>query len=166
MFDPTSFTGFHTWLSLIALATGLVTVAGLLGSRRRPGWTAAFLATAVATSVTGYGFPPGDAVSPAQIVGAVALLILAVALLARYGARLAGRWRAAYAIAIVASEYLLAFVGVAQSFQKIPALAATAPAGFAVAQLAVLAGFVVLGVLAVRRFHPPAPLMPPLGKVA
>ncbi|MCR0980540.1 hypothetical protein [Roseomonas populi] len=148
MFDPTTFTGFHTWLSLLALASGAVTLAGLLSRRVPRGWTGAFLAFAIATSVTGYGFPMTGVITPAQVVGALALAILAAALLARHGRR-----PATYAACLVASEYLLAFVAVAQAFQKVPALAALGQGGFGAAQLIVLAGFLVLGVAVVRRFR-------------
>ena len=51
-----------------------------------------------------------------------------------------------------------AFVAVVQAFGKIAALKALAPTGseppFLVAQLVVLAGFVAIGVLATKRFHP------------
>ena len=60
----------------------------------------------------------------------------------------------------MAALYLDFFVGVIQAFAKIPALHELAPTQseppFLVAQLAVLAFFVVLGFLAVRRFHPAA----------
>ena len=51
------------------------------------------------------------------------------------------------------------FVGVAQAFRKVSFLEPLAPTQseppFLVAQLVVMAVFIVLGVLAVRRFHPP-----------
>ena len=54
--------------------------------------------------------------------------------------------------------YLNVFVGVVQAFQKLAFLQPLAPtqteAPFIVAQVVVLAIFVVLGFLAVKRFHP------------
>ena len=54
--------------------------------------------------------------------------------------------------------YLNVFVGVVQSFQKITFLHPLAPNGseppFIVAQSVALLMFVILGFLAVRRFHP------------
>ena len=54
--------------------------------------------------------------------------------------------------------YLNVFVGVVQAFQKIPALHALAPKQseppFVIAQLAVLAIFIVLGVFSTIRFTP------------
>lgn len=153
MFDPTTLTGIHTWLSLIAIATGVLVVAALVRGSIGSGLTAAFLTTAFLTSATGYLFP-FNGVLPSHIVGAVALAVLAVAAYALYGVHLAGAWRGIYAGTAVASLYFLVFVGVAQAFAKIPALKASAPTQseppFAVAQGVVLLIFVVLGVLAVR----------------
>ncbi|MFL4988311.1 MAG: hypothetical protein ACJ8C0_08145, partial [Microvirga sp.] len=117
MFDPTKLVGFHTWLSLVALATGFVVAAGLVGGRDMRTWTAVFLLTAVATSATGFALP-FTAVLPSHIVGGIALVVLAVALLAQYRFRLAGAWGWIYAVAAIASVYLLVFVGVAQVFSK------------------------------------------------
>jgi hypothetical protein len=54
--------------------------------------------------------------------------------------------------------YLDAFVGVIQAFNKLSFLHELAPKGneppFVIVQVVVLAIFVVLGFLAVRRFHP------------
>jgi uncharacterized membrane protein SirB2 len=54
--------------------------------------------------------------------------------------------------------YLNIFVLVVQSFEKVTALKALAPTQseppFLVAQLVVLALFIVLGIFAVKKFHP------------
>lgn len=153
MFDPTNWTGFHTWLSLIAIATGIVVVFELIRGRDLPWVTALFLATAAATSLTGFGFP-FNTVLPSHIVGAVALAVLAATFPARYLFGYAGPWRVIYVIGVVISLYLLMFVGVAQAFLKVPVLQASAPTQseppFAIAQLAVLAIFVALGWAALR----------------
>jgi hypothetical protein len=71
---------------------------------------------------------------------------------------LAGAWRWIYIASATAALYLNAFVGVVQAFQKVPFLQALAPTQseppFLIAQIAVLAIFVVLGVVATIRFHP------------
>jgi len=158
MFNPTTYVGFHTWISLIALAAGFVMTAGLIRGRDLPGWTALFMITAVATSLTGFGFP-FTGVLPSHVVGVVALALLAAAVLARYRYQLAGRWRWIYAVTAVSSVYLLAFVGVAQSFQKVPFLKGSGPTpsqmGFAIVEVVVLAAFAGLAVAAVRTFRPP-----------
>jgi hypothetical protein len=163
MFNPVTLVGFHTWLSLIALAAGVVVTAGLVRGRGAPGWTAVFLATAVATSLTGFLFPFAGLL-PSHVVGVVALATLAVAVVARYGFDLRGSWRWIYAVTAIANVYLLAFVGVAQLFLKVPALHALAPtsseAPFAVTQAIVLVVFAGLAPAAAKLFRPalaPAP---------
>ena len=155
MFDPTTFVGFHTWLSLVAIVAGFPVAAGLLHGHTRPGWTGVFLSTAFATSATGFGFP-FSGVLPSHIVGAIHLVFVATAGVALYGRRLEGGWRRAYAIAAMLSFYLLIFVLVAQLFGKVPALRALAPTQaeppFAIAQGIVLAVFALLTWKAATRF--------------
>ena len=153
-----AFTALHVAISLIGIGAGLVVLYGMLASWRFGGWTALFLATTILTSVTGFMFPIGG-LTPGLVI-AISLVLLAVALLALYAFRLAGAWRWLYVATALAALYLNVFVGVVQAFQKLPFLQPLAPTQseppFAVAQLAVLAIFLALGFLAVRRFHPEA----------
>jgi hypothetical protein len=153
------FTWVHTLLSLVGIASGLMVVKGLLSSQRLDGWTALFLASAVATSVTGF-FLPADHFGPSHWVGVISLVALAFAILSRYGLHLAGAWRRIYAVGAVLALYFLVFVGVAQLFAKVPALHALAPTQaeppFAIAEGAVLVLFVVLTVAAAIKFRPQA----------
>lgn len=152
-----AFTALHTLISLVGIASGLVVLAGMLGNRPLAGWTALFLTTTVATSVTGFMFP-SKAFGPPHVVGAISLVVLAAALVALYGRRLAGAWRGIYVVTAILALYLNCFVGVVQAFQKIPPLHALAPLGteppFAAAQGATLLAFLILGFLALRRYHP------------
>src|SRR5438128_4599469 len=149
---PSTFTLVHVLLSLVGIGAGFVVMAGLLTRKRLNGWTALFLVTTVATSVTGFGFPV-DHLLPSHVVGIVSLVVLAVAILARYGLRLRGAWRPVYVVGAALALYLNVFVGVVQAFLKVSALHALAPQQteppFLVAQLVVLAMFIVLAVLAV-----------------
>ncbi len=52
-----TFTLLHVIISLIAIATGLITIIGLLTSNPMRGWTALFLVMTILTSVTGFFFP-------------------------------------------------------------------------------------------------------------
>ena len=52
----TIFTLIHVVISLVAIGSGFVVLFGLIAGKRLDGWTAFFLATTVATSVTGFGF--------------------------------------------------------------------------------------------------------------
>jgi hypothetical protein len=80
---------------------------------------------------------------------------------ALYAKRLAGSWRWIYVTGSVLALYLNSFVGVVQAFLKVPALNGLAPTQseppFLVAQLMVVALFVVLGTRAVMKFRPTAP---------
>jgi len=147
----------HTAISLVAIVAGLVATAQLLKAEIHRFWTDLFLVTAIATSVTGYFFP-FSGITPAQIVGAIALVILAFVLLARHRFRLAGAWRWVYATGMVASLYLLLFVLVVQVFRHVPVLQPfDGQVPFQVAQLAVLLAVIVTGFRAVRRFRPVLP---------
>jgi hypothetical protein len=148
---------FHVIVSLIGIASGLVVFYGLLTGQPYGGWTALFLATTILTSLTGFLLPPFG-FDPPRVVGVISLILLAVAVAALYGFHLAGVWRQIYVGSAVAALYLNVFVGVTQAFQKLPFLQRLAPTQteppFLVAQIAVLAAFIVLGILAGLRFHP------------
>jgi hypothetical protein len=155
--STSTFTAFHTILSLVAILAGLVALCGWLRSRQLGAWTALFLGTTVLTSVTGYFFPR-DQILPSHIVGALSLVLLALAIAALYGFRLGGAWRLIYVATATMALYLNVFVLVVQGFLKVPTLNALAPTGkeapFVIAQAIVLVLFAVLGFVAVRSFHP------------
>lgn len=151
-----TFTLVHVLISLVGLGSGLIVVFGMLAGKRLDGWTAIFLITTVLTSVTGFLFPV-EHLLPSHIVGIVSLLVLAVAIVARYALHMAGAWRWIYVVSSVLALYLNSFVAVVQSFLKIPAVHALAPTQkeppFLVAQLVVMAIYIVLGFFAVKKFH-------------
>ena len=91
------YTAVHVIISLIGIVSGLFVAAGLLSSKRLEQMTRVFLSTTALTSITGFGFPV-DHVLPSHIVGALSLLVLAIAVFARYGRRMAGAWRWTYAV--------------------------------------------------------------------
>ena len=78
------------------------------------------------TSATGYLFPFTHLL-PSQIVGAISLFVLAIAIVARYPQHLKGAWRGIYVVSAMLALYLNCFVLVVQSFLKVPALRAAAP---------------------------------------
>jgi hypothetical protein len=147
------FTLIHVVISVLGIVSGCVVVGGLIAGARLNGWTVLFLAATILTSATGFGFPVSG-VTPARIVGAISLAVLAVCLAARYWKRLEGGWRATYVITAVIALYLNVFVLVVQLFAKTPALAALAPGQqgphFAVTQALVFAFFLRLGQMALR----------------
>ena len=151
-----TYTLLHVVVSLVAIATGLIVLFGMLQAKRLDGLTAIFLATTVLTSVSGFGFPFAH-VTPGIIIGILSLVVLAIAIVARYARHLAGAWRWIYVVTAGVALYFNCFVLVVQSFEKVPALKALAPTQteppFAIAQLALLVIFAVLITLAVKRFH-------------
>ena len=151
-----TFTLLHVIISLAGIGSGFVVLYGLLNGKQLDGWTAIFLTTTVATSVTGFMFPI-DHLLPSHKVGLISLVVLAIAIAARYTFRLAGSWGRTYVVCAGLALYLNCFVAVVQAFLKIPALKALAPTQteppFLVAQLIVLIIFGWLTIRAAKRFH-------------
>jgi hypothetical protein len=71
---------------------------------------------------------------------------------------MSGSWRWIYVVTAVMALYLNVFVLIVQSFEKVPALHALAPTQtegpFKIAQLVVLVLFILLTVVALKKFHP------------
>ncbi len=150
------YTLVHVVISLAGIFSGFVVLFGLLAGKRLDGWTKFFLITTVATSVTGFFFP-FHGFTPAIGVGIISLLVLSVAIFARYPRQLAGRWRWIYVVTAMIALYLNVFVAIVQAFEKVPVLKALAPTQseppFKLTQLVVLALFVVLTIVGVIRFR-------------
>jgi len=166
-----TFTIIHVIISLIAIASGIVVVFGLIGSHRLPKLTALFWATTVLTTVTGFMFflspTQAKSLTPATATGLVATVFFLLGLIALYGKQLYGRWRWIYAIAATVSLYLNVFVLIVQSFQKLtiinPAASLTPPFpnppfapvdfNFMVAQGVALLIAVMLGIVTALKFR-------------
>jgi hypothetical protein len=152
-----TFTLIHVVISLIGILTGFVVIFGMFGSKRMNGITSVFLLTTTLTSVTGFCFP-NEHVTPGIKIGIISMVVLLIAVIARYAGHMRGASRWIYVVTAVLAQYFNVFVLVAQGFKKIPALHSLAPTGtetpFAIGQGAVLLIFVVLGFLAVKKFHP------------
>ena len=153
-----AFTLLHVLISLVGIATGLVVLFGMIRGQRLDPWTSVFLATTVATSVTGFLFP-FNGITPGIVVGILSIAVLGLAIYGLYSKSLQGGWRKVYVIGSAIALYFNVFVLIVQSFQKVPVLNALAPTGseppFAVAQGITLVAFVVLGALAVKGFREP-----------
>jgi hypothetical protein len=151
-----TFTFMQVVLSLVGIGAGVVVLSSLLRGQEHNGWTVLFLVTTVATSVTGFGFPVAH-VLPSHVVGVVSLIVLAVAIVARYRLHLRGVWRPVYVIGTALALYLNVAVGVIQAFLHVSALHALAPQQteppFVVAHVVVLVVFTALTVLAAKRFR-------------
>jgi hypothetical protein len=152
-----AFTLVHVVLSLMGILTGFIVIFGMLAARRMNSMTALFLVTTVLTSVSGFGFPNAH-FTPGIIIGIISLVALLIAIIARYVGHLHGASRWIYVATVVLAEYFNVFVLVVQGFLKVPALHSMAPTGtetpFKIAQGIVLLMFIVLGVCAVKKFHP------------
>ena len=159
-FSLAAFTTLHVLISLAAIASGIVVVAGMLRADRLGGWTALFLALTMLTSLTGFLFPI-KSFTPALGTGLISVAILLVALWALYGGHLNGAWRPVYVVCAVAALYLNVLVLVVQAILKTAPLHAVAPYGseppFLVTETIALIVFVTLGFLTLRRFYPPKP---------
>lgn len=153
----------HTASSLLALACGLMLAIGLVAGRHNERLAAAYFASATVAIAT--GFAVGMTFGVPQVLGVIAAAELAMAVLARYAFRLAGRWRLIYAVSVVASVHLFVFFTIGEAFLRFAALKALAPTltemPFALAQLAGIAAFVALAIAAATRFrNAPAALSP------
>src|SRR5262245_26694449 len=112
-----AFTVLHVAISLAAIASGFVVLLGMIANRRLDRWTAFFLATTAATSVTGFGFPI-KGFTPGLAFGILSLLVLAPVVYGRYPRRLAGGWRLVYVIGASVVQHLNVVVLFVQSFLK------------------------------------------------
>jgi hypothetical protein len=84
-----TFTLFHVVLSLVGILAGFAMLLGLLAGKRLKTWTTTFLWTTVLTSVTGFLFPY-HGFKPSYAVGVISLAVLALAIYALNGSKLAG----------------------------------------------------------------------------
>ena len=145
----------HVVLSLAGIVSGFVVLAGFFAGKLMPGSPVIFLASMIATCITGF-LLPFQQITPAVILGIITLVTVGIAILA-----LRKGWRRTFVIAATASLYFNVFVLVVQSFEKVPPLHALAPTQkeppFAIAQVLVLIVFVTLGVVATKRFRVVAP---------
>jgi hypothetical protein len=151
-----TFTLVHVAISLAGILSGIVVMFGLLAGKRLDSWTAIFLITIVATSVTGFFFPFHKFL-PSHALGIMSLIALAIAIAARYSFHLVGGWRRTYVVTAALALYFNVFVLVVQSFQKVPALRAMAPTQseppFVAAQASVLVLFIALTSIAAIKFR-------------
>ena len=155
-----TFIDVHVALSLIGIASGLVALFAMIKGKLARAATPVFLATTVLTSITGFPIPPYG-FDPPRAFGVASLVLLALSVLGLYVFKLAGHWRWLYVTTALAALFLNSFVAVVQTFQKIAFFHALAPTQseppFLVAQVLLLAAFLALGFLAVRRFRPQGP---------
>ncbi len=157
LFSLSAYTTLHVIISLVAIATGLVVMVGILGGKRLDNWTFWFLLTTVLTSLTGFGFP-FDRLLPSHIFGFISLVVLLIAIVGRYAFNMEGHWRWLYVVTAMLALWLNVFVLVVQSFMKVGFLNALAPTQaeppFLIAEFVVLVVFIVMGIAGLRKFRP------------
>lgn len=150
-------TRLHVMESLIGLGTGLLMALGMIRGRRWPFTTGVFIATTALTIVTGFFFP-FLRVAPAIVFGILALIALGMAIVARYGMRMAGGWRKAWVVFAMTALYVNFFIFIVQLFVNTPAIQAMGERQketlFAAVQLGALVGFTLWTVKAARQFWP------------
>jgi hypothetical protein len=154
-----AFTLMHVVISLIGIGSGLVVLFGFLAAKEFKQWILLFLVSTAATSLTGFLFP-FHRLLPSYIVGILSLIVLAGAIVARYSFHSAGTWRSVFVVCATIALYLNVFVLIVQLFKHVPVFHVLAPTQteppFLIAQVTVLAVFVVLGIFAAKRFRIPA----------
>ena len=149
-----TFTTVHVIISLIGIAAGFIVLLGMLGAKRMDAMNAIFLIFTILTSVTGFAFFfPFEKVTPGVILGILSLIALAIAVYARYPAKMAGGWRTAYVVSAMIAQWFNVFVLFAQISQKAPAANALPAPAFLVTQVVVMVIFIVLTVMAVKKFR-------------
>src|SRR5258705_3347450 len=124
-----TFVTVHVIISLIAIVAGIIVMFGLLTSNSMPGLTAIFLLFTILTSATGFLIPPllSEKLLPSHMVGALSLVLLAIACIALYGMKLSGAWRWIYAVTALLSLHPNIFGLVIQGFLKGPGWHGLAP---------------------------------------
>jgi hypothetical protein len=152
-FATPTFTIIHVIISLAGIVSGFVVIDGFLKAKRLDGWNAFFLIMTILTSVTGFLFPR-TGVTPAQIVGAISLVLLAVAVVARYPLHFSGAGRWLYIVTAIVAQWFNFAVLIIQSFQKIGPLKELAPTQseppFLIAQVAGLVLLLLLAIFSLR----------------
>ncbi len=148
------FTLLHVIISVIAIVSGFIVLGAMYANKYLPGWTALFLLTTALTSITGFFFPNAK-ITPAQVFGAITLIVMVPTLIGLYGFHLRGAWRWIYVGGAVIILFLNSFVVIAQTFAKVPVLQPLqGQPPFLISEAILLAIFVVLGILALIKFHP------------
>ena len=147
----------HTLVSIFAALIGAAALADLARSRVTSAPIKIFFAAAAVTSLSGF-FLPLPGVSPAVVVGVLALAVLATVAIARARVQTSTVARWVYAGGFVLSHYLLVFVAIAQAFAKVGVLQSLTPTQseptFAVVQAATLAVFLAVGLITAVKFRP------------
>ena len=138
----------HVIISLVAIAAGLLVTADFLRGQLSPRGRRTFVYSAALTDLGGFAFP-FTKVLPSPVIAVLALVILAFAVAAKHRFSLRGIWKWIYVDGLLANQFFLIFVLIAQGFGKISYLHDLAPTQseppFAIAQGLLLIVFLAVG---------------------
>ncbi len=148
----------HVIISLIGIVTGFVVIKGMLASQRLDDWTAVFLATTALTSLTGFA-SRSRSFCRRDIVGIISLVVLLIAILARYAFGLSGRWRPAYRGDRAGRAMAQCVRAGARSCSTRSRRCTrwrrpSSEPPFLIAQTVVMVLFIIVGIAALRQFRP------------
>ena len=150
-----TFTSLHVIISLTGVLSGLVAMIGMAAGLRVAGVTFVFLTSTLVTSLTGFLYPV-NAVGIRHVVGVASVVLLTVAAIALYGAKLKGGWRPAYVVAALCALWFNTAAAVVQAFLKVPLLSEwtgdDTQTWIVALEVGLGAVFVVLGALALSRW--------------
>jgi hypothetical protein len=143
-------------LELIAIGAGAMALFGLLAGVLLNKWAVLFLKCSLATGVTALLFP-FEHFTLTQEASMLSVYGAGVVVLAWRKFQLTGVWRSIFAWSMTLVLYLNIVVAVTQAFKRIslfkPPIPSQFDLPFITTQSVVLAIFVVLGIVAVKRFR-------------
>jgi hypothetical protein len=142
----------HVAVSLVAIASSFVVIGGLVTNHRLNRWTAFCLLLTVVTTLTGLLLLVRGHAQP-LITSIVSLVVLAIALFARYGRGMVESWRGIYVVTLMIALYLNVFILIVQMFHKLAALKPYA-SKLTLVQVIVALLFIASTVAALRKFRP------------
>ena len=115
-----SYTIVHVAISVVAILAGIVVLYAMLAKQEWGCWTQIIFGHHRSDgSLTGF-FSPAHGFTPMIGTGIISIVVLTLAIYARYARKLAGSWRKVYVIGAVVALYLNVFVLVVQLFLKAP----------------------------------------------
>ena len=150
----------HAMLGLLGIGFGVAVMVRFFAGKRLNRLPALFFAVTLMGIFTGFGFP-FDRLLTTHIVGILLLLVLVVTIPAYCMFSLAAAWRRIFVVGSSTVLYLNLVVLILHLFLKFPAIRALTlthkGTAFLIAQLIVLALFVVFTTLATMKFYPEQP---------
>lgn len=149
-------TFIHILCGLVGIGSGAVVLLGMLKGELFEKSAAIFLAGSLVASVTGFFFPCSHLL-PTHGAAMLGIYVAAMAIPAWRMFYLVGMWSSIFALSIVVILGLDTLVAVAHAFIFMPVLRNLAPtqteSPFLVTEFVVMLVFVVLSVIAVKRFR-------------